>query len=264
MIIKKYNTGIYQIVNLNNGKRYIGSAVNLKKRKNDHFNSLIRKKHYNNYLQRGYNKHGKEKFKFGILLYCSKKDLIFYEQRTIDSYDLEKELYNLSPTAGNNLGAKLPKLSEEHKRKISELNKGKKLSFETRKKMSDSWKNRSPMTNKTRKKISESKKGEKNYGYGKPGTMLGKKHSKKSLKKMSDIKKGKKQTRQTKEKISKANKKPIKVFLYKTGEFIENFDSLKECSKKLNITIQDISNTLKKRQRYAKGYTFEYIKKKDK
>lgn len=47
------------------------------------------------------------------------------------------------------------------------------------------------MSEEGRKNISESKKGEKNPRYGKPGTMLGKCHSDEARKKMSEAKKGK-------------------------------------------------------------------------
>jgi group I intron endonuclease len=129
--MEKYNTGIYQIVNQVNGKRYIGSAVNLEQRKISHFNTLTMKIHKNRYLQFVYNKYGKNNLKFEILLYCDKENLLFYEQRSINSYNF-KELYNISKTAGSNLGMKF---SEEHKAKIGMSNRGKKYSEEAKKKM---------------------------------------------------------------------------------------------------------------------------------
>ncbi|MHA1342378.1 MAG: GIY-YIG nuclease family protein [Promethearchaeota archaeon] len=73
-MINILNSGIYQILNKINNKIYIGSAVDLKQRKNSHFNTLDKNKHWNKYLQRSYNKYGKENFKFQILLYCNKKE----------------------------------------------------------------------------------------------------------------------------------------------------------------------------------------------
>lgn len=69
-------SGIYQIRNINNNKLYIGSAVNLIKRKNGHFSALFKNKHENNKLQNAYNKYGKETFIFEILEYCEVIDLI--------------------------------------------------------------------------------------------------------------------------------------------------------------------------------------------
>jgi hypothetical protein len=113
----KYNTGIYQIVNKINGKRYIGSAVDLRKRKLQHLYHLRNNKHVNKHLQKSYNKYGEKFFKFEIILYCINKDLIFFEQRAIDLYNFKK-LYNMSPTAGSLLGIK-QSLETINKRRIS-------------------------------------------------------------------------------------------------------------------------------------------------
>ena len=45
-------SGIYEILNTVNGKRYIGSAVNLAKRWKEHRTGLNRKDHANQILQR--------------------------------------------------------------------------------------------------------------------------------------------------------------------------------------------------------------------
>jgi group I intron endonuclease len=58
---------IYKIVNNINGKIYIGSAVDFKRRKRDHLYQLKKGIHHSKYLQRGYNKHGFENFNFSIL-----------------------------------------------------------------------------------------------------------------------------------------------------------------------------------------------------
>ena len=59
--------GIYQIKNLVNGKIYIGSSVDLKRRRKHHFVDLRRNVHHCKYLQRAWNKYGETKFKFEIL-----------------------------------------------------------------------------------------------------------------------------------------------------------------------------------------------------
>ena len=79
---------------------------------------------------------------------------------------------------------------------LSAAHKGKKLSEETRRKMSESKKGKSP-SEETRKKISESNKG--------------KKRSEKTRKKMSESQKGKTFSEETRKKISERLKgKPIK------------------------------------------------------
>jgi predicted XRE-type DNA-binding protein len=73
-------------------------------------------------------------------------------------------------------------LSEEIKSKMSESRKGRKFSEETRKKISESNKDKHP-SEETRKKLSESHIGENNYWFGKN-------HSEESRKKMSEKTKG--------------------------------------------------------------------------
>ena len=66
---KNFNTGIYQIVNLIDGKRYIGSSSNLKNRLNEHNRCLNKNCHHSKYLQNAYKKYGTGNFKFEILFY---------------------------------------------------------------------------------------------------------------------------------------------------------------------------------------------------
>jgi group I intron endonuclease len=94
------NSGIYEIVNLVNGKKYIGSAKSLHSRFGNHRVRLVSGKHHNRYLQKSWIKYGAEAFAFRVLLICRPTDLICFEQRAIDSLRPE---YNLSPTAGSTL-----------------------------------------------------------------------------------------------------------------------------------------------------------------
>ena len=111
-------SGIYEIVNLVTGKRYIGSAVNIDKRWSTHKSDLRSNKHHCKYLQHSFNKYGENSFKFNILYECTpiKDILLFYEQLWIDfeGYD---NLYNESLLAGSVMSGR--KHSEETKRKIS-------------------------------------------------------------------------------------------------------------------------------------------------
>ena len=81
------NCGVYQIKNTINGKRYIGSSNQVKRRFYLHKWDLRRGKHHSITLQRSWDKHGKAAFLFKPILYCSVDDLHFYEQLFLDKME---------------------------------------------------------------------------------------------------------------------------------------------------------------------------------
>lgn len=115
--------GIYAIVNANNNRVYIGSAVDIRVRLLGHYKALSKGTHPNPHLQRAWDKHGHAVFQFKAILLCDSPFLILWEQITIDGYRATigwDNMYNISPTAGSNLGThpKLPPRTAEHNRKI--------------------------------------------------------------------------------------------------------------------------------------------------
>ena len=60
-------SGIYSITNVENGKMYIGSAVDLNKRKALHLSTLKNKTHHNYFLQKDFNDYGEKNFNFEII-----------------------------------------------------------------------------------------------------------------------------------------------------------------------------------------------------
>jgi group I intron endonuclease len=132
---------VYEIRNILNNKVYIGSSIHLEKRFKEHKNSLIRESHHNKHLQRAWNKYGVDKFEFRILeLVQDKNSLLKREQCWIDfkdSSDVDKG-YNISPTAGNNLGMKfdierrerMSSFTSQEIRDIKLLHRDTDLSFE--------------------------------------------------------------------------------------------------------------------------------------
>lgn len=96
-------SGIYQIVNTVNGKRYIGSAKCFKVRWTKHLGDLRLSRHHSAYLQRSWNAHGADAFLFEIVEFCDVAELIAREQAWIDA---AKPEYNVSPTAANCTGVK--------------------------------------------------------------------------------------------------------------------------------------------------------------
>lgn len=76
--------GIYMIFNLVNGKKYVGSSVNLYDRIHQHICLLNSKKHHNLHFQAAWNKYGENNFNYLILEYCSRDNRFIYEQKWID------------------------------------------------------------------------------------------------------------------------------------------------------------------------------------
>ena len=93
-------SGVYQIINLINDKRYIGSSKNIYKRWNVHKDILNKNNHINIHLQNAWNKYGEENFKFEIIEEISEDFLKFREQFYLDCYNYEntfnKLLYNIA------------------------------------------------------------------------------------------------------------------------------------------------------------------------
>lgn len=116
-------SGIYKIENSLNGKRYIGSAVHLRERINNHRTRLNCGIHKNRHLQSAWNKHGASSFTFTPIIFCSPDDLLFYEQRCIDGYNAVNTGYNISPVAGNTRG-RAP--NSERNAKMAATKRGKK------------------------------------------------------------------------------------------------------------------------------------------
>jgi len=140
-------TGIYEIKNILNNHRYIGSSINLRKRFYEHLSLLKKSKHSNSYLQNAWNKYGKKHFVFNVLETCEpiKDTLLAIEQKYLD---LDPE-YNICKIAGNTMGRKL---SKGGRKKIGLANKTRKIKDSTRVKHSNNSKN-SEWNKKQRKPV---------------------------------------------------------------------------------------------------------------
>lgn len=122
--------GIYQITNIANGKRYIGSSKNIWTRWKTHTLQLRKNEHHNLHLQRSWNKYGEDNFIIAAIVLCEEYELQRYEQACLDIFKPE---YNetidvIAPMRGK-------KFSEEHKAKISRANLGRHMSEETKEKL---------------------------------------------------------------------------------------------------------------------------------
>lgn len=164
---------IYGILNLINGKIYIGSAINVYHRLHTHKSKLDLNQHANPHLQAAWNEYGSFAFEFMVLeSVLWKSDLIEREQYWIDLTNcFNPECgYNIRKIAKSNLGLKKPPVTEETRKRLSIALKGKKLS--------DAQKHR----------ISEFQKGRKQSEEQKKNAVLGRagyRHSEKTKAKMS-------------------------------------------------------------------------------
>ena len=131
-----------------------------------------------------------------------KKAVVYATDETIEQIARDYENAMKDAAEVKSKARKGKKMSEETKKKLSGANKGKKLSEETKKKMSEAKKN---ISEETKKKMSEANKG-------KPAWNNGKKLSEETKKKMSEAKKGNKnalgchRTDEFQKKLSEANK----------------------------------------------------------
>jgi group I intron endonuclease len=87
MTMAERKSGIYKIVNILDGKIYIGSSSNFCKRWNGHITCLRKNKHHSPHLQNAWNKYGEENFKFEIVEVVEDFNKLFErEQYYIDLY----------------------------------------------------------------------------------------------------------------------------------------------------------------------------------
>ena len=176
--MRKKDSGVYAFVNRTSGKFYIGSAMNLNARWNQHKTDLRRGVHVNPHLQASWNKYGGACFEFWVLERVSVDELLDREQSFIDRLEATnpKIGYNICPNARSSLGVKR---SPQTKRKLRQTRLGSKL------------------TQQTRAKISSSLKGH-------PSGMSGKSHSKEARDKISASLQGQSKTKEHRRNIGKA------------------------------------------------------------
>jgi len=175
---------IYITTCLVNGKVYIGQTIHWQDK--SYLGSGVA-------LCEAVKKYGRSKFKRKILKVCyNQKQLDAWEMIMIRKYNsTDKSIgYNILSGTANEFGCGSPAKLPEVREKIRRKSIGRKLSEETR------------------KKISKIHSGENSYWYGKTGEqapMYGKKLSEEAKKKISKVHKGKKVSENTRNKISIAN-----------------------------------------------------------
>jgi len=167
--------GIYKIINVVNNKFYVGSAVDLKRRKTRHFSELRTGKHNNRYLQAAWVKYGEQAFVFVVVEELSDDaDLLAAENVWLKEHVGKDYCYNLgvdatAPMTG--FGGELSptwgyKHTEEAKAVIAAASTGRKQDAETIQRKIRHLIGK-PKSTEVRAKISATLSGEGNFWFGK-------------------------------------------------------------------------------------------------
>lgn len=228
-------SGIYCIKNLFDNKIYIGSSIDINKRKTQHFSALRNNRHHSNYLQRSFNKYKEENFCFFILEECLNSLLLVREQHFID---ILNPRYNICKIAGNSLGTKR---NEEARKNISI---GQKKRFQKE----SAW-------NKGLPKTLEQIESHRLKILGKPSKKKGMTLSKQSCENISKGLIGRKLSDLHKSKLYK------KVYEYnENNDLLNTFKSLSETAFLLNSTPGNLLRAMNKNKKFKKRI-FSYEQK---
>lgn len=260
------NMGIYKITNLANGKFYLGSSNNLKKRRREHLWALRENRHDNPYLQNAFNKHGESNFAFEVIEQVLNEDgLRPTEQKYINELNAcNREIgYNINKYAsgGGLMGEDNPnfgkKMSEEQKQKIRKTMTGRKYSLERRRNMSQNRKGKCVGENNWnfgRKKTEAEKQRQseimRGRYIGEDNPFYRRKHSEITKKKMRKAKIGK---------TGKLCPNSIAIVqLTKDGEFIEKHDAMQEAQRKTKVWASNIQKCCIGELKTSGGFKWMY------
>lgn len=174
---------IYLRTNLVNGKQYVGQTKNFKQRQYNWYNTNW--EYAGKYINHARGKYGTDSFDFSILKECENiEETNFWEQYYIELLNTKvPNGYNLTDGGEGSIGYIV---SDETRKKISESVKGEKNGF-FGKHHSEETKEKISKANKGRTHTNEAK--EKMKGRNSP--MKGKHHSDETKKKLSGNRKGK-------------------------------------------------------------------------
>lgn len=154
--------GIYQITNIANGKRYIGSSQNIWRRWKRHTFMLRNGKHFNSHLQNAWNKYGEIYFILKPVILCETYELQRYEQACIDIFKPE---YNGATDVKAPMRGR--KFSEETKEKLRLSHLGYIPTEEARKNMglASASRIRQPRSEETKEKLRQALLGRTHPGH---------------------------------------------------------------------------------------------------
>ena len=170
------NQGIYKIINVVNNKFYVGSAVNLRKRKARHFSELRTGKHKNRHLLAAWNKYGEQTFVFVVVEEVEDRALLLEaENRWLKQHVGKDYCYNIGTDAtapAMGLSGELSPTwgyqhTDEARERIGFHSRGRGHTPESREKIRHFLLGK-PKSAAVRAKISATLSGAGNPNYGKP------------------------------------------------------------------------------------------------
>ena len=189
--------GVYMLKNLVTKKVYVGSSKHIYQRWQTHYRKLFNKNHQNSHLQNSWDKYGKGVFVFGILEITD--DLINRENYYIELYDAIENGYN------KGIAQQKPIFTPEAREKMSKAKRGRKLSEEHKRKLSEAGKGQKrPHSEATKNKIRNANSGKKRSSETKRKLSESAKkrvYSPEEKERLSKMFKGKKRSEETKQKI---------------------------------------------------------------
>ena len=257
--------GIYKWTSPN-GKSYIGQSVNLEKR----YYEFLYNKHYstsNDYkkltvIDKARKKHPDfEQWTYEILEYCKPNELNDREQYYINLFDTFKNGYNETSGGGQNF-----EISDETRKKMSDSHKGKTPSDETKEKIrqvrigktqSDEAKEKMRQAHIGKTLSDEHKEKIRQVRIGKTQSDETKEKISKGNKGKTPWNKGKTQSDETKDKIGKANAKQVDQYSL-DGTFIKTFPSTMQVQRELGFANNNIGACCNGKQKTSNGFIWRY------
>lgn len=245
-------SGIYRIINKKNGKVYIGSTRNFRKRMREHLFSLRNNKHVNNYLQHAFNKYGEDHFAFEV----------YQEADDIDKLlDLEQKILNTLKPYNSEIGYNISKYATSYRvTGVDHHHYGVPKTKEQREKTRQSLLGH-VHSDETKEKISMAVKGKNtgkdHWSYGKERSENHRRNQSKAMKgKFKGNKNpfyGQEHTKETKKMLGI----PV-VQLSKNGEFIERHETMEEAASYNDMSKSHISCCCKGKRKTTGGYRWMY------
>jgi group I intron endonuclease len=221
---------IYVISNKINNKQYVGQAKNFKQRKQRHlyntWNDNKKTRSYHMAIHRAIRKYGEDAFTWEILEdNIPNEKMNELEMKYIAKLDTFNSGYNSNTGGSSSFGYR--------------------HDAETRKRMSISAKNKPPVSDATRERLSKAKRGRT--------------HSKETLAKMRAVLNSSEVKARRVNTLRENKKGWLAVDQYtKTGEFIASYDSLVIACEKTGVHVSSICDVLKGRYLAAGGFIWTY------